>query len=149
MEIKRRRIRISFIACSLIYLFISACTAVAVNQPKTEVLPVEVVTSDKVHFKNVRIINDKGCVVVKGAVKPQKKHGPGIYGHVDIDLIDVEDRTIENIKVSHTPKFLHTKGNKLSYFTSVLGEGAQNSSKVRVSYHYTRNTKKSSCNHNH
>ena len=146
MEIKKSLI---VIACALISLFISASTAVAVNQAGKEVLPLEVVASDKVYFKNVRIFNDKGCVVVKGAVKPQRKHGPGKYGHVDIEMLDAENRIIKELKVSHTPAFLHTKGNKRSYFTSSLGEGAKNSSKVRVSYHYTRNTKKSVCNHNH
>ena len=147
MERKNKPIIITI--CALISLFISSSTAMAVNLAKTEVLPIEVVDSDKVIFKNVRIIDKNGCIQVKGSIKPQKKYAPGNFGHVHIELFDIEDRIVETVNVHHTPKFLHTKGNKLSYFTYALEEDMKNSSKVRVSYHYTRNDGKSVCNHEH
>ena len=146
---ERKNKPIIFTICALISLFISSSTAMAVNLAKTEVLPIEVVDSDKVIFKNVRIIDKNGCVQVKGSVKPQRKHGPGVYGHVDIELLDIEGRIVEKERVNHTPAYLQTKGNKLSYFTFALGEDMQNSSKVRVSYHYTRNDGKKVCDHKH
>jgi len=92
MERKNKPVIITI--CALISLFISTSTAMAVIQAKTEVLPIEVVASDKVIFKNVRMIDKNGCAQVKGSVKPQRKHGPGIYGHVDIELLSRQNQYI-------------------------------------------------------
>ena len=145
----RKNKKVFIIACVLISLFISTSTAGELKQSRTEILPIKVVASDKVIFKNVRMIDKDGCVQVKGSLKSQKMSSPGSYGHVDIELLDIEERIIEKTTVKHTPAFLHTKGNKLSYFTYALGEDAQNTSKVRVSYHYTGNDNKRVCNHDH
>ena len=146
---ERNTRRANIIVFFLISLLISASTAAAINRQEKLNLPLEVVTSDKVFLKNVRIIDKDGCIQVKGSVKPRKNSSPGMVGHVDVELLDREGHSIENFRVSHTPAFLHPKGNKRSYFTYTLGEKAQNCSKVRVSYHYTRNAGKKVCSSNH
>ena len=147
MEKNKRKTII--ILSTLFALLISVPIAIATSKPGTVILPLEVVTSDRIIFYNVKVINKDDCIQIKGSVKPRKNQSPGMLGHVDVELLDGEGRTLKKDRVGHTPAFLHTKGNKRSYFTYTLGEEAQNCSKVRIGYHYTRNAEKIVCSSNH
>ena len=138
--------RISLLVFLLISLLISCSTAVAGDKQKTEELSVEVHASDRVIFKNVRIINDRGVVLVEGALRPLRQIPPKNYGHVDIELFDIKGSIVEKVQVKHRPGFRPNKIYRLSYFTFSLGEYVQRTNKVRVSYHHTPNDNKSVCN---
>ena len=115
---------------------LSACTVKPLPPLAPGTLAIKIIQEPDVQFVQTSARQDGENVVVVGQVKRTVTGGRSVItGHVDIKIIDKEDKTLCQVVTNYSPKIIPERNGMTSSFTTRIPITAPQESFVSVKFH--------------
>ena len=129
-----------FLSLFLTYLLIglSGCMSIKLNSVDGLNLYIERIKSNRLTFRNVRVIQSGDGVVVAGNIKRRKNSVGTSGGHIDMALLNNEGEVIQKVSTFYTPRRFSRRSLFTPSFKVRFSGMPIEASVVRVAYHNSK-----------